>query len=110
MISLYKCRKIGAKRNDKRVIQAEYTYWPLDTRSFAAYHLKTSEQAYQELQNGKAYFAQFPQNQTQITITNIFLAYFDGKSPQLYMQPVFVFEGENFLAYVPAIAPPWVEE
>ena len=100
----------GSRKSDKRILRAEYSYWPLDTRSFAAYQIKTSQQAFIELKAGKAYYAALPPNQTQIVITNSYLAYYDGESSQLYMQPVFVFEGENnFLAFVPAIAPPWVE-
>lgn len=100
----------GSRRTDRRILRAEFAYWPIDLRSFAAYRLKTGEQAFAELKEGKAYFAFLPSSQTQIKITNVYLADYDSKLPQLYLQPVFVFEGENgFLAYVAAVAPPWSE-
>jgi len=94
----------------KRVLYAKYHYWPIDTRVSGIYKLKTPEQAFTELQNGHAYFASLPNNETRIAITNSYLAYYDGMIPQLFYQPVFVFEGDQgFIAYVPAVAPPWTE-
>jgi hypothetical protein len=46
----------------------------------------------------------------QITIRNIFLAYFESEEPQNYLQPIFVFEGDkNFTAYVSAVDPEWID-
>ena len=101
----------GSKRSDRRILSVEYNYWPVETRSTAIYKLKTSQQAWNQLTQGDAYFASYKTDQTKIVITNVYLAYYDSKQEQLYMQPVFVFEGENnFVAYVPAIALPWVEQ
>ena len=44
------------------------------------------------------------------TVRTVTLAYYDSLDPQNYLQPVFVFEGDDgFLAYVPAVALPWTE-
>lgn len=100
----------GSKRSDKRILSIDYAYWPLDAKNTGAYKLKSSETAWKELQAGNAYLAKLPANQTQIAITNIYLAYYDSREPQLFLQPVFVFEAEDkFRAYVPAVAPPWTE-
>jgi len=41
----------------------------------------------------------------QVTIRNIYLAYFEPVTLTNYLQPIFVFEGDNnFVAYVPAIS------
>ncbi|NMB56402.1 hypothetical protein GYA19_00515, partial [Candidatus Beckwithbacteria bacterium] len=44
----------------------------------------------------------------KIMIRNISLAYFDSKLPQKYLQPIYVFEGDDnsnreFIAYIPAL-------
>lgn len=101
----------GSRRIEKRFLHVNYRYWPVDQQVAAIYKLKTSNEAFEDLKKGNAYFVRLPTNQNRAAITNVRLAYYDGPFTQLYLQPVFIFEGENgFLAYVPAIAPPWIEE
>lgn len=101
----------GSRAQDQRVLSFEYQYWPIDTSTTGVYKLKTSAEAFEELKEGKAYYATFKPNESQIAITNVYVAYFDSLTPQFYMQPVFVFEGDpQFRAYVPAVAAPWIEE
>ncbi len=100
----------GSTRSDRRILYAKYRLWSLDQSSQGIYQLKKSDKAWLEFLAGKAYFVSFPQNQTKIPITDIYLAYFDSANPQLFMQPVFVFAGEdNFAAYVPAVDLPWTQ-
>lgn len=100
----------GSRKPNKRILLAGYNYWPITRETSAIYKLKTSEVAYKELQAGNTYYVSLPQNETRIAITSAYLAYYDSKTPQLFLQPVFVFEGEKgFLAYVPAVTPPWTE-
>jgi hypothetical protein len=43
-------------------------------------------------------------NQANITIKKMFLAYYDPDEYQPYLQPVYVFVGDNdFVGYVPAV-------
>ena len=66
-------------------------------------------QAWEELQSGSAFVLQYPKTPI-ITIRNIYLAYYDSISPQTYLQPVFIFEGDDgFVAYVPAVSRDYVE-
>lgn len=100
----------GSRRSDRHLLSVKYGYWPVDLRTAGIYKLKTSEQAWQELGEGKGYFVSLPKGETQIAVTNVYLAFYDSKEPQLFLQPVFVFEGDpKFVAYVPAVAPPWTE-
>jgi len=101
----------GSTINKKRVLQIAYTYWPVDFGTTGTYEVKTSSTAWQELQNGNGYIARSPKNGiTNVTVRRVYLGYYDSIEPQTYIQPVFVFEGDDgFLAYVPAIAPPWTE-
>jgi len=100
----------GSTNTSKRILQFTYTYWPVDYQTTATYSLKTSAQAWQELQNGSAYIVQYPEHAQIITVRNIFLAYYDSFDPQTYLQPIFVFEGdEGFIAYVPAVNPEYID-
>lgn len=100
----------GSKITKKQILQLAYTYWPVDYETYATYGLKPSLQAWQELQNGAGYIAQYPIKGNTAVIRKIYLGYFDSLEPQTYLQPVFIFEGDDgFMAYVSAVAPPWTE-
>lgn len=100
----------GSPNSKKRILQFSYTYWPVDYQTNATYKLKTSTQAWQELQSGAAYVIKYPGNNQVIMVRNVYLAYYDSLDPETYLQPVFVFEGDGgFMAYVPAISPEYVD-
>lgn len=100
----------GSANSKKHVLQFAYTYWPIDLTTSATYGLITSAQAWQELQIGQGYIARRPTSENIAVIRNIYLGYYDAYDTQTYLQPIFVFEGDNgFLAYVPAVAAPWTE-
>lgn len=101
----------GSKNLKKRILLFSYVYWPIDYDTTATYALKTSAAAWQELQNGGGYIARFPKTGTMALVRNVYLGYYDSLDPQTYLQPIFIFEGDNgFLAYVPAVSPEWVEK
>ncbi|MBU0618642.1 hypothetical protein KKD62_00225 [Patescibacteria group bacterium] len=101
----------GSKERHKRVVKLSYHYFPVDYENLATYPLKKSSQAYRELQTREAFVATKGNNQQIITIRKISLAYFDSAEPQQYLQPVYIFEGDNgFVAYVSAIDDQWVEK
>ncbi len=99
----------GSQNSKKRVLQFSYTYWPVDYQTIATYPLKTGTQAWQELESGGGYVLHYPKG-LLITVRNVYLAYYDSLDPQTYLQPVFVFEGDDgFMAYVPAVSPEYVD-
>lgn len=100
----------GSRSPRKRMLQFAYTYWPIDYETVATYALKSSTQAWQELQDGAGYIARYPQRGNTAVVRNVYLAHYDSFDPQTYLQPVFVFEGDDgFLGYVPAVSLEWVE-
>ena len=100
----------GAQNEKRRFLQFAYTFWPIDYETVATYGLKTSAQAWSELQSGGGFIARYPRTGNAAVIRTIYIAYYDAYEAQTYLQPVFVFEGDNgFVAYVQAVAPPWVE-
>lgn len=100
----------GSTNLDKRILQVAYTYWPVDLYTTATYGLKDLQVAWQELVSNQGFIAQYPSTGTQVTIRNAYLAYYDSFDPQIYLQPMYVFEGDHgFVGYVHAIEPEWVE-
>lgn len=89
----------------KYIIAGEYHYFAIDNTKNATYPLKTSEMAWEELKEGKAFIANTGNNPDgNITIRRVYLAYYDAAKYIEYYQPVIVFEGDNdFYAYVPAV-------
>ncbi len=97
----------------KKIIFGKHYYFKVNYDKFATYPLKTSTAAWEELSSGEGYIAQMGDNDPSNTIVvrDVSLAYFDPETPQSFLQPIFVFHGDNdFLAYVPALDPTWVEK
>jgi len=101
----------GSTQSKKRILEFTYNYWPVDQDTTATYTLKTSTEAWAELQNQGAYIARYSKgDRKDVVIRKVYLGYYDSLESQTYLQPIFVFEGDNgFMAYVPAVAAPWTE-
>lgn len=70
----------------------------------STYPIKSIQEAYEELEDGKAYIANYYGTSSEIAIKNAYLAYYVTNEKQKYIQPIYVFEGKNgFYAYVQAI-------
>jgi hypothetical protein len=82
--------------------EINFTFWPVDENTFSTYPVKTTATALEDLKTGKGVVVVIPK-QTLVSLTSIYLAYYQNESYSPYLQPVFVFEGPNFVAYVPAI-------
>jgi len=86
-----------------QVIKLNYTFWPIDQTSYSTYPLKTAEQAFTDLKAGQGFISVQSQS-PQVSITLIYLAYFESEEYSPYLQPVFVFEGPSYIGLVPAVA------
>lgn len=94
-----------------KIADLSYTYWPIAFDNYGTYPLKSSDAAWQDLIDGYALVVSLGNNNPEnIIIRKIYLAYYDSEEPHMYLQPIFVFEGDNdFVAYLPAILPQWLE-
>lgn len=93
----------GETQDSKKIIAGEYHYFPIDVHRSSTYPLKATQSAWNQLLEGRAAIINSPQDQTNIPIRKIYLAYYDPGEFQQFMQPIIVFEGPSFLAYLPAI-------
>ena len=93
----------GSTVASKQIVQMSFSYSPIDRESFSTYPIKTPQEAWADVQNGIYYLAQGGDSST--TIRKIYLAYFEPATLTNFMQPIYVFEGDNkFEAYLPAVA------
>jgi hypothetical protein len=102
---------IGSNESDADVVAADFIHQKIDNPKDveATYPIKTVQQAYEELKQGKAYIAMYSGSSNEVLITNVFLAYYLGKDLQKYLMPIIVFEGSNnFFAYVSAVSDEWI--
>jgi hypothetical protein len=99
---------IASGQNDLEVVEAHFKHQTIDRQpeEIATYPIKTAEEAFTELKEGKAYIAASPYSgsENQVQINNIYLAYYLGETDQEYLYPIFVFEDrKGFFAFVPAV-------
>ena len=93
----------GASVETKRLVEVNYKYANIGRDSFSTYPIKTVDTAMGELKNGQ-YWPALDTNGNSVIIRRIYLAYFEPTTLTNFMQPVYVFEGDdNFTAYVPAV-------
>ncbi len=94
----------GDTNREKQVIAGQYYFFPVDETLFSTYPLKTAKEAFDDLQQNKAFIANNVSTQ-EVALRKIYLAYFDSGTAEDFYQPVIVFEGDsNFVAYVPAVS------
>lgn len=92
-----------------QIAEAHYAHQKILLYQNATYPIKTADQAFAELKNNSGFIANYDGTDTNITITNVFLAYYVGTIQQDYLMPIIVFQGKNnFYAYVSAIKNEWV--
>lgn len=90
------------------VVEAHINYKKILDES-ATYPIKTAQEAFQELQDGKGYIANYYGSGTAITITDVFLGYYVGEAKQEYLTPIIIFQGEgDFYGYVSALKNDWL--
>lgn len=101
---------IGGSGYQGQIVGASFIYQPV-SEEFSTYPLKSVNTAYNELKNGQAYIASYFGTSTNISINNVFLAYYISKETQDFLMPIFVFEGnDGFFAYIPAVTDEWINK
>lgn len=107
--SLVKAIVTNSAKDAGNYISLNYTFWPIDTTTFATYPLKTTTEALDDLKSGQGVVVVDPQK-PNISITSVSIAYFQSEQYTPYMQPIYVFEGAGFVAYVSAITSQYLQQ
>ncbi len=93
-----------------RFALVDYRYLPIDYDHFETYPIITPAQAFELLKSGKGYTARMPQGSADVIVRSIRLAMFASLSPQEYLQPIYILEGDGgYTGYVPAIQAIWTQ-
>lgn len=100
--SLVNSKVSQSARGLQNYIELNFTFWPVDTSTFATYPTRTAAQALEDLKAGQGAIIIQPPN-PQVSISSVYIAYFQSERYSPYLQPVFVFEGPSFAALLPAI-------
>lgn len=94
---------------DGEVVEAQNTHKDVLITSMATYPIITSQEAFTQLQEGKAYIGAYYGKTNAVTIKKIYLAYYMSPEKQQYLLPIVVFEGnDGFFAYLNAIKSTWI--
>jgi hypothetical protein len=94
----------AAFSGNNSIIEMDYFYRQVDYLNFETYPLRTLKSAWNLLQAGDAYIVS-GQNLTEAVIREVELAYYDSFALQKYLQPIYVFKGDqDFMAFVPAVS------
>ncbi|OGK21101.1 hypothetical protein A2866_02780 [Candidatus Roizmanbacteria bacterium RIFCSPHIGHO2_01_FULL_39_8] len=88
-----------------KIVKAQVHFYEKSEAQIGIYPIKTGDAAWQALKTGKGWAIQNPNVLRDVVIKEMFMGYLDPDIYQEYLQPVYVFLGENnFVAYVPAVA------
>ncbi|HYD35432.1 MAG TPA: hypothetical protein VD999_05165 [Vitreimonas sp.] len=99
----------GTSNGQGAIVHFEYHYNPADNSEVHTYPIRTSQSAWKLLQSGEGFIVNKGAG-TRAVIRDVALGYFDSFEEQDYLQPVYVFSGDDgFLAYVPAIDPEFIQ-
>lgn len=100
----------GALDGDNRIVQISNHQQKVLYELVHTYPLKPINQAWSEVKDGLGYVAS-GEGLEEVTIRDIRLGYFDSFDDQEYLQPIYVFSGDdNFSAYVHAINSSYIIE
>ncbi len=87
------------------LVNLEYNYFPINYDQAETYPLKPASVAWEELLAGGGYVARVKIDVTDVIVRRVELGYYDSYSPQEYLQPVYIFSGDDsFVGYVPALS------
>jgi hypothetical protein len=94
-----------------KVVKGKISFFDRSTEQTGIYPIKTGDQAWEEFTSGGGYIVSGSEGLSQINIKKMFMGYFDPDIKQNYLQPVYIFLGENnFVGYVPAVTNEFLTE
>lgn len=101
----------GALSGRDSIVELKYHYQPLEYEQVHTYPIRTAQDAWKVVQAGEAYVVEsLGQVPESAVVRRVSLGYFESDDEQMYMQPVYIFTGDdNFMALVPALDPRFLQ-
>jgi len=95
--------------SDKDILAGEKALVQIQKNKFATYPLKGATVAFEQLKQGRGVLNKQP-NDNNFVVRNVKIAYVASRKYQPYLEPVYIFEGNDGVnAYVGAVSDSWVE-
>ena len=95
----------GSRDQGERFVYAWYKHTQVDYENYQTYPLIGGQEAWEKLTRGEGFVARTPKTGSEAVVREVSLGYFDSLDGQKYLQPIYVFSGdEGLVAYVPAVA------
>lgn len=92
------------KEGEPNIIRSNMAFYEKSDEQTGVYPLKTGEEAWMKLKAGQGRIVAGRVGAKSVTIKKMFTAYLDPDIYQTYLQPVYVFLGDDdFVAYVTAV-------
>lgn len=96
---------------ESKILKAQIKFFEKSTEQVGVYPVKTGQMAWEDLKKGKGTVISFAQGKNNVVVKRMFLGYFDPDIYQEYLQPMYVFLGDNnFVSYVPAVTSEYLIE
>lgn len=93
----------GSRTEARKIIEFNFKDINIDRESYSTYPIKTAQEAIDSFKLGNYWTAVDIENK-DVLIRKIYLAYYEPNTLTNYLQPIYVFEGDNgFVGYLPAI-------
>lgn len=93
----------GSQIEARKIIEFNFKDINIDRESYSTYPIKTAQEAMNSLNTGN-YWTAIDVADKSVIIRRMYLAYYEPNALTNFLQPIYVFEGDNgFVAYVPAI-------
>ena len=94
-----------------KVIKSQISFYEKSETQVGLYPVKTGEQAWQDLNDGKAKVVAARIGNKNISIKNMKIYYYDPDVYQTYLKPIYVFyDDKDFVAYLPAVTNDYLTE
>lgn len=96
---------LSGQGGNSSIVHFEFQYFPVDYLTSSTYPLRSVTEAWRLLQAGEGYVARPASRNTDLAIIRkVALGYYESFVYQDYLQPIYVFFGDDdFVAYVPAL-------
>lgn len=92
------------------ILDLKYDYYPLNYDKVETYPIKQVSTAIAELEAGEAHIAS-ENYLDKVVVRDVVMGYFDSYDYQPYLQPIYVFFGDDgFVAYVSAVHPEVIQK
>lgn len=99
----------GALGGEQSIVEIEYKHRAIDYIDTETYPLRSVSDAWQLVQANEGYVIN-PQEVSEVVVREVTLGYYDSLEPQAYLQPVYIFSGdEDVVIIVSAVDPVYIE-